>query len=360
MKKYLAILLTALMLLTFTACAQGSAQETKPVGTVSVQTEPESEIQVQTEGATETTVPEETEAPTEMPIDIETLYKEEFDQEDGTHVTRYRLGGPEGPVLRKISENPERYSGDYVEFDYNLEGIIIRWKHMSKSGLQYECFYYPNGCLIKETVLYKNGQYEETLFMDNGTADPTTGDYTDGTISYWKKVSPDGTVTEAVSEIITEADGSYWVNTGDMDGVTMQTHCRADGTRITEFWQDENAYTDTEYYENGSIKVLVEEDYITGIRMDYYYYPSEVCKEIFFEDSIKGIKAHIEFYETGTIKYIIYVGEDETKEQYSVDKDGRFIKYIRNDVAYEGDMIPDAAKQMFQTMEKEILEYIAQ
>ena len=331
MKKYLAILLAVLMLLTLAACGQESAQNT----------------QTQQVMPTDTLEQDVTTATQQNQSASEEIYKEEKTLEDGSTYVIYRKGGPEGRLTRAEYTAPD---GSYNEEIYSEEGKLVSMYYKGTDGTVVESIFYPSGNPEKDIMTYPDGSYDETHYADNGSIDPQTGYIYSGTVTYQVHVTADGKVEELISSVETEEDGTWW-ETQEQENGTYRVHY-GEGWKIIEDISENTAegYTlTTKYHENGKRK---EVTWTYTNSTEYRY---------------------TEFYENGVTKVSKHIGADGREINYECDEEGYYthyydhdqygaqeyfagenhelVKYIENDKVYEGDAISADIVNVFKQMQ---------
>ncbi len=323
MKKVLAILIAILMLL-LTACGGGSTQtgDAQP-------TEPNSatEIESATTG--------------------EDYYVEEKIREDGSKLTVYRNGGPEGAVVKAVLDYPD---GSHHEETYNADGNLTSMSGTEADGTVYECTFYPSGYPHTDIYRYADGSYEEIHYLDDGTIDPETGWITSGTIIYEKRVSADGQVQEVSYDVTKEEDGSWWNEEELEDGTIIKTHYSADGLPMKQ--TSENPATgmrvETEFYESGNMKC---QTHIRGDSEGYnymeYYDGGDVKYRYIQQEGDSFIEENIS--ELGYTTYM-HIKSPTLAREFFADENGNLLKCISDGTTYEGDAISATDKDMFDRM----------
>lgn len=331
MKKLLALLL-ACMLLLLAACGK-----TEP------QTEPSEQLKTETVATSE----DET-AATEAPTVSDELFVKETVMEDGTKVTTYRLGGPEGTPVRGIMEYPD---GAYYEEVYE-DGILVSTKSIEADGTLFETTFYPSGTIATDRMTYPDGSMEEYHYLDNGSVDPETGWIHSGTITYEKRVSADGTVEEFDYNIQLEKDGTYWMTQEYDDGSISRTHYSADNvalestlenpaegwTIVDTFYPSGARHTSTKTYEN-SDEYGYSEQYENGLTK----YEQHITSD--------GIKMESKYNEEGLHTYH-YSKDIYGEYEYFANEAGELEKLVANGTVYEGDKIPENNRNLFKQMQE--------
>ncbi len=324
MKKRIALMLAFVLCLSLCACGQEAAPDQKEQDTSNLETQAQS-------ATAETTA--------------EGYYVQKKTMEDGTNVTIYRYGGPEGAIVTGFLVYPD---GAQAEERYNSEGVLEYTIYIDVDGSTYETFFYPSGCIAKDVMNSADGSYSEVHFMDNGTIDEETGVITSGTICYEKYVTADGQVEEYSYDITVDDDGTRWNTEEWDDGTVVRTHYSANGMPIEQIQDNEATgdHTEIKYYENGS----------------------EMTRDSYYADH--GIRSYLEYYENGSVKYSLleydsggkseerineagyttyyYDNFDNTSDKEFFANDvGELVKYIEDGTVYENSAIPSSARDIF-------------
>ena len=320
MKKVLALMI-ALVMLLLCACGEEAAPAQTEQGTA----------ETQLEQTAETTA--------------EGYYVQEKTLEDGTKVTIYRNGGPEGAIVKGFctytdgTTSEERYDSEG-----NLEYII--WNELD--GSVHEQYHYPSGNIEKTISNFADGSYDEVHFLDNATYDEATGLHYDGTITYLKHITADGQVEEIIYDI--EEDGTRWDTEEWDDGTIVRSHYGARGALIEQIQDNEKTgdHTELTYYENGNEKTR-----------DSYH-------------AEQKMRSHIEYYEDGSVKYALDEHDDGHKREEKINEagyttyyfesgidmeffandTGELVKYVNAGKVYEGNAIPSDARDTFNRVRK--------
>lgn len=316
MKKRIAPVLAFVLCLSLCACGQESTP-TQSEETVAA-TQPEQTVETTAEG----------------------YYVQEKTLEDGTVVTIYRDSGPDGAVVKAYCTYTD---GTTSEEQYDSEGNLnfIIWN--DTEGSVYEQYYYPSGNLKKFIENHADGSYTEVHFMDNGTFDEATGIGYDGTITYEKYITADGEVEENTYDI--EEDGTRWETEEWPDGTVIQTHYGARGSMIEQI-QDNQAtgnHTEITYYENGNEKSRHSRYADRGMDSHIEYYEDgSVAYSLLTDDG--GYKREEKINEIG---YTVYYFESSLNMEFFANDTGELVKYVEAGTVYEGDAIPDNARETF-------------
>lgn len=341
MKKYLALLLALMLLLT--ACGQSAEQS-----------------------------PDQTSAENADSAAGE-LYVDEFESEDGQAKFKdYYEGGKDGRLVRSECYMAD---GSYSEILYTEGGAPDHSIFRGADGSVYEDFYYPNGTLSKSIITNADGSWMEFHYADNGVVDNETMTYYSGTTIYQKEVAADGTVVyEMETELRYEEDGTYWtVDTYD-DGSVREAHYTADGILMADKHTDpaNGMNSETEYAEDGTMLRSIYDDTENGIRTETEYYSNgnPMTMTVTRTDSYSTV----EYYENGYLKHEYYehedgtVSEDKLNEagylvyshiissgydtEHFADEEGVLVKYVENGTVYEGSAIPSWAAENFAGMQE--------
>lgn len=319
MKRSLALMMAMLMLLL---CACGQEAAPAQTGQSGEETHNEQSAQTNADG----------------------YYVEENKFDDGSIITFYYNGGPDGTLVKVIADY---FDGAHSEEYYSEEGKVQYTVYNGPDGTVYESFFYPSGNIEKDVSKMADGSYYEAHYLDNGFTDPETGVINYGTVTYSKMVTADGQVEENTYDIRVEEDGSTWSTTEWEDGTVVQTHIGKDGMILEELENNEatDTHVKTEYYENGHEKI----------------------RDAYYGDS--NIHDYIEYYENGTVKYslleyddgkreerineagyTVYYYESYSEMEFFADDLGELVKYVEKGTVYEGDAIPGTARDMFNQM----------
>lgn len=342
MKKYLALLLALMLLLT--ACSQ-------PAQTPSADA-PANDSPVSAE---------------------EEIFVDEYEK-DGVKVKAYYEGGKDGTLVRAEYTMPDGSTGDE---HYNADGTFAYSIFHDADGSVYEDFFYPNGTLSKSIMTNPDGSYMENHFADNGYKDEETGYYVAGTMTYTKEVAADGTVVyEMTFDFRQEEDGSYWTIVNNDDGSVQESHFSAEGILIGDKYTDPNTgfHSETTYYENGNLLYTFHEDPEYGTRSETEYYPNGLPKKMSTTYTDSDAFHITEYYENGFLKYEHYMHEEGTgaedkyneagyltyshlitlsgEEEYFGDEEGNLLKYVDNGTVSEGNAIPSWVVDGFRMMQE--------
>lgn len=268
-------------------------------------------------------------------------YIEEETFDDGTIITSFYNGGPDGALVKVSYEYPE---GAYAEERYSEEGKLEYTIYGEADGFASEMYCYPSGNVEKTITKMPDGSYEEMHYLDNGTVDFQTGAMTFGTVTYVKQITPDGQVEEFTYDIRVEEDGTTWSTEELEDGTVIQTHYDQNGILMEQLFDNEaeDHHIKTEFYENGSEK-----------SRDSYYGDSKTRDYIeYYEDN--SVKYSLIEYEEGKREekfneagYTVYYYESTLEMEFFADDSGELVKYVEKGTVYEGDAIPDSAKDLF-------------
>lgn len=324
MKKALALIL-ALMLLMLVACGQGAEQ--------SGESKPAQDQNSAAEAGSETTG--------------DGYYVSEEVREDGSKLTVYRNGGPEGAVVKAVVDYPD---GSHHEETYNADGNLTSMSGKEADGTVYECTFYPSGYPHTDIYRYADGSYEEIHYLDDGSIDPETGWITSGTIIYEKRVSADGKVEEFSYDITKEEDGTWWNEEELEDGTTIKTHYSANGLPMKQISDNPatGMHVETEFYESGNMKSQTHTrgdsegynymEYYDGGDVKYRYIQQE--GDSFIEENIS---------ELGYSTYL-HIKSPTVDREFFADENGNLLKCISDGTPYEGDAISATDKDMFDRM----------
>ena len=321
MKKRIALALAFVLCLSLCACGQEAAP-TQPEQTLS---------ETQSEPTAETTA--------------EGYYVQEKTLDNGTVVTIYRDGGPEGAIVKGFCVYTD---GTTSEEWYDKEGKLEYMIWNEPDGSVHEQYHYPSGNISKTISNFADGSYTETHFLDNATFDAATGVHYDGTITYYKYIAPDGQVEEQTYDV--EVDGSRWTTEEWDDGTVVQSHYGPQGMLIEQIQDNEKTgdHTEITYYENGKEKTR-----------DSYY-------------AQHGMRTHLEYYEDGSVAYslieydnghkneerinaagyTVYYFDSGLNMEFFANDAGELVKYVESGTVYEDDAIPDNAKDTFNQIRK--------
>lgn len=331
MKKVLALMIALLMLLL---CACG--QETAPA-----QSEQEA-AQTQQDQTAEDKQGQTAET------NADGYYVEEKTTEDGTHLTIYRDGGPEGAIVKGYATYTD---GTKSEEGYDSEGKLEYMIWNDADGSVYEMYYYPSGNMEKNISKMADGFYYETHYMDNGSFDEKTGIGHDGTITYQKTVTPDGQVEEITYDV--EEDGTRWDTDEWEDGTIVKTHYGTNGNPIEQTMNNETTgdHTEITYYENGREKT--RDSYHAGSKQRVYleYYEDNSVKYSLIEGE-NGSKNEEKINEAGYTTYYFENFNNTKDSEFFANDTGELVKYVENGTVYEGDAIPGTARDMFNRVRK--------
>ena len=291
-------------------------------------------------GGADTSAPQQTQPADTTETDY---YVQEKVTDDGTKLTAYRDGGPEGPIVKVIAEYPD--GGIHTE-TYRPDGTLESMYGQEADGSTYECTFYPSGAPYIDIYRHADGSYEELHFMDDGTIDPETGWISSGTIIYEKRISADGQVEEFSHDITKEEDGTWWSESQFDDGTIVKTHYAKNGIPMEEIQENEQTGSRLEikYYENGNEKSRdsynAEHQYNLHIE---YYESGSVMHSLFVEDS--GYKREEKFNEAG---YTTYWYDSNLDMAFFADDKGELLKYVNAGITYEGNAIPGDARSTFE------------
>ena len=316
MKRRIALILIFALCLSLCACGQ--------------ETEPAQEDQA-------TQAPSATaEAPADGP------YVEEMTAEDGTVITFYHIGSPEGPVEKIICNYPD---GAHSEEYYNGEATLEYMIYTDVEGTVYESYFYPSGGIAKDIIKSADGSYTEVHFLDNGVMDAETGVVSSGTICYEKYVTADGQIREHFHDVSVEDDDTWWDTEEWGDGTIVQTHYNANGMPIEQILDNESNghHTVITYYENGTEKTR-DAHYSENHSRTYieYYENGSVAYSLLEYDD--GSKREERINEAG---YTTYYLESTIDMEFFANDVGELVKYVSQGTVYENDAIPGTARDIF-------------
>lgn len=281
-------------------------------------------------------------------ITADGYYVEEKTTEDGTHLTIYRNGGPEGPIVKGFVDYPD---GTHSEERYDSEGKLEYMTWDVSDGSVFEVYYYPSGNVAKNISKMADGSYYETHHLDNGSFDEATGVGYDGTITYQKSVSVDGYVEEKTFDI--EEDGSSWDTMEMEDGTIVKTHYGPHGALLEQIQDNETTgdHTEITYYENGNEKTRDSYHAESKQRVYLEYYEDNSVKYSLIEGD-NGSKNEERINEAGYTTYY-FENFNNTKDcEFFANDTGELIKYVEDGTVYEGDAIPGTARDMFYRVRK--------
>jgi len=346
MKKFFALII-AMTALLLSACGGNAPvqQEAAPSPVL------ESELP-EPAPAVEEEMPEEEET-----IPLEDLYKEESLGEDGVKTTQYFLGGPEGQVIRSIREKPSVTSAfdyKYSEFTYYKDGTSRSSYIVYGDGGISESQWYPNGTykmvlsVLGDGWGYNAGNSTEVHYADNSEESPFNSASFNGNPTYQKSVIQ-GKEKEYFPEIRQDDDGSYWSIFEAPDGVKIESHCRADGSRISESCTGEDSIIESEFYEDGRVKAWTLKSLSTDFEANFSYFPDGHYSSIeIYNGELKDYSTLcLTFNEDGSTQQLYILDRSETEKEYYADESGVPMTYIENGTEYQGESIPESEKQFF-------------
>ena len=279
--------------------------------------------------------------PEQAPVETtaEGYYVQEKTLDDGTVVTIYRDGGPEGIIVKGFANYTD---GTYSEETYDNKGNLEYMIWSVNDGSVFESYFYPSGNVEKSIAKMEDGSYSETHYMDNGTYDEKNGT-TSGTVTYQKYISPDGQVDEQTYDV--EADGTSWSTFEWEDGTIVKTHFGANGARLEEIQDNEKTgdHTEITYYENGNEKTRDSHHGEGSMRIYLEYYENGSVAYSLME-SEDGYKREEKFNEAG---YTVYYYDSGVDMEFFANDAGELVKYVSGGTVYEGDAIPSDARSTF-------------
>ena len=321
MKKRITLILAFVLCLSLCACGQEAAPTQK-----------------EQDGSNQ---PAQAQSATEAAL-VDGYYMDETTMDDGTVVTFYHIGGPDGAIEKIVCNFPD---GAHSEEYYNEEAVLEYTVYNDVDGSVYETYFHPNGCIAKDIVKSADGSYSEVHFMDDGTIDKETGVITSGSICYEKYVSADGQITENSYDVTLEADGTRWNTEEWDDGTIVQTHYNANGMPIEQIMDNENTgdHTEITFYENGSEKSRDSYYSDHGLRsyLEYYENGSVAYSLLEYDD---GDKCEEKINEAG---YTIYYFESKLDMEFFANDVGELVKYVEKGTVYENGAIPGTARDIF-------------
>lgn len=275
-------------------------------------------------------------------------YVEEKTMEDGTHLTIYRNGGPEGAIVKAYAAYTD---GTKSEEGYDSEGKLEYMTWTDTDGSVHEQYYYPSGNLEKLISNFSDGAYSETHFLDNASYDEATGLYYDGTITYEKSITADGQVEEITYDI--EEDGSRWDTEEWDDGTIVKTHYGPHGALLERIEDNETTgnHTEITYYENGNEKTRDSYHAESKQRVYLEYYEDNSVKYSLIEGD-NGSKNEEKINEAGYTTYYFENFNNTKDSEFFANDTGELIKYVEDGTVYEGDAIPGTARDMFNRVRK--------
>lgn len=326
MKKVLALML-ALLILALCACGQDTATGSAQIG-------PNGETGAQN-------AEKQQEQAGELTADG--YYKQEKTLDDGTVVTIYRDGGPEGAIVKG---SVKYLDGSRSDEKYFSDGTVEHMLWTDADGNTGETYYYPSGNTEKSITKSVDGTYSEIHYMDNGYFDEKTGTNYDGTITYLKFIDSNGYVDERTFDVA--EDGTRWDSEEWEDGTIVKTHYGINGMTIEQIQENEKTGNRTEikFFENGNEKSRDTHSAEHGYTLKMEYYESGIVKHslLVYDDGSHTREEKVN--ETGYTTYYHESGNGLDMEFFA-DDNGELIKYVDKGTVYEGDAIPGIARNTF-------------
>ena len=265
--------------------------------------------------------------------------------------------------------------GTYGEEHYhNAEKGLLSYMIIHQpDGSIMENHCYPDGTSQKEIFRSADGSCEEYHFANNGEMDAETMTFYPGTMVYAHVTDSEGTVTY---QLELEEDFSGWEWQLYEDGTINET--RYDAGQILawskQYHPEEGWWTEYEYYEDGTLRHSVGEDPNLGIRDEWEYFPNGNRMKITVTYLDSDAYSYTEYYQNGVTKHYINIEADGTKTEtkyneegyytylyaknlageteHFADETGKLIKYVENGTTYEGDAIPSWVVESFNEMQK--------
>lgn len=273
---------------------------------------------------------------TEAALSADGLYEKSGTMDNGTAYTVYRLGGPEGTVVKAIYDYP---GGAHCEEHYTDEGVLEYTLSEEADGSVYETYYYPSGNIFKDIMHMADGSYQEMHFTDDGYTDDEGWVHT-GTLIYEKYVSPDGEETEYSPDISLEDDGSRWETIESEDGTVTRNHYSASGT-ILETHMDMPQWGQhfvTLYHENGNQKSQeVTHDDTEEYSLDEYYEDGSL--KYSYRINYGGLTGTEQEEKVGLLGYTTYLRITHPASgtmEFIADENGNLQQYVDNGAVSEG------------------------
>lgn len=303
----------------------------------------------------------------------DSVYVEEQEIE-GTVIKYYYEGGKDGRLVRSEYVMPDGSTG---EEEYSADGKMAHMIYRGADGYAYEDFFYPNGTVSKSLVTNPDGSYSEYHYADNGHVDEETNTYYSGTMTYQKDVAADGTVLyEKSVELKYEEDGSYWTIETYDNGAVSECHYSAEGVLLEDKYTDpDNTMISESTYADGVLVHSTYHDLTNGVQTETEYYPDGTPMKMRVTHSDSDAYSTSEYYENGYLKYEYYLYEDGTvnedkaneagylvyshyvsgegdyEYEYFADDEGNLVKYVENGTVREGSAIESWVVENFQSMQ---------
>ena len=275
----------------------------------------------------------------------EELYVEELDLQ-GMKITDYYRGGKDGILVRTEWEDPEGRHGVQTFWDNGMMATSITYD-LDGSIHEEEC--YSNGTAKISIIRNADGSLQENQYADDGTVEESDGmiTFTPGTQTYGRTLDANGT---KVWEMIRNEDGSSWEWGLEEGGYTWEVYFSVDGY-MTKTVNDDPAngwHSETEFFIDGS-RQRQEDRGADGRYRLYEFYASGKQKHWIAEEPDGTRQEHRYNYE-GLLTYC-YSRNLVDEVEFVTDEAGKLIKYTENGTVYEGDKIPDNAKETFKRLQ---------